>query len=156
MTRRTFAGCTLLIGAQLMCAIGYAQTPMSRDEQDVICPLVGEMALVATELRDKKFEKESANSEMLREFRINEKPEKMKKAVSTLAQGIVEVVYATPSLEASTEVAFNFASCVLNLYTDPRTNDRMPALIQKAEACQGESIETETRVKCVLRRFEEG
>jgi hypothetical protein len=155
MNLRSLMCCGLVTLVHLLCAVGYAQTPMTSDEQEVICPMVGEMAMVAAELRDKKLEKESANNEMLREFRINEKPEKMKKVVSTLAQGIVEMVYATPSLEASTEVAFHFASCVLGLYTDRRMNERMPELIRKAEQCQGESIETEARVKCVLHRFEE-
>ena len=146
----------MLIGSPLMCATVYAQTPMSPDEQNGICPLVGDMAFVATDLRDKKLDTEAANNQMIREFRINEKPEKMRKVVSILANGIVEMVYATPSLEPSTEVAFHFAFCVLGLYSDSRLNERMPAFIQKAEKCQEESTENEVRVKCVLRRFEEG
>ena len=156
MNPKFFAGCTLLIGAQLMCASSYAQTPTSRDEQEAICPLVGEMAFSAAELRDMKLDRKDANDDILREFRIKKKPEKMKQVLSTLAQQIVEMVYATPSLEASTEVAFHYASCVLGLYSDSSIGERMPSLIRKAEECQRESIDIDARLKCVLRRFEEG
>jgi hypothetical protein len=47
---------------------------MSPEEQDVICPLVSEMAMVAAGFRNEAMDKASAHSAVLREFKVNEKP----------------------------------------------------------------------------------
>jgi hypothetical protein len=152
---RNLMSCAVLLSALSLCSMAQAQTALSTEEQEAICPLVGELALAASGHRDDKMDQGKAQATVLKEFKVSEKPERMRQVVSTLVQAITEMVYATPSLEGSTEAAFHFASCALGFYQDgERFQKRLPRLLEKAEKCQEDSMDTEGRVKCVLKRFQ--
>jgi len=130
---------------------------MSQEEQDAICPLVSEMAMVAAGFRDEGRDKASADAAVLREFKVSDKPEKVRAVVSKLADGVTTMVYATPTLEPDTEAGFHFAACLLNFYQDINSlKQRLPALLETAEGCQHQNSVTEARIKCILNRFQEG
>lgn len=157
MKKRSFVCCLLVSSLPLLSDHAEAQTVMSREEQDAICPVISEMAMVATGFRDEGMEEAKAVSAVLREFKMTDKPDKMRSVVSKLAEGVTRLVYATPSLQPDTQAGFHFSACLLNFYQDAGSlTRRLPGLVKAAETCQQENPEMQARIQCILHRFEKG
>lgn len=157
MNKQTsLACCAIITSLQVLPNLAAAHTPMTAREKELICPLVSEMATVATEFRDKGMDEAEANTALLHELEVDEKPEKTRAAVSKLATGVTMMVYATPTLDLDTQAGFHFCACLLDFYADQnRFVQQLPTLIKTAEKCQQENPGLQQRIQCILKRFKE-